>query len=289
MKIAPYELSFQGNSLKGILLEEEGAYSLLQPWPELGDNPLEDYWHDLKTEKKLPLTQRALELLDLEKTAKSQKVLLKAKELPLSHSQLQVGDALKESPVLKLKIGRNLESEMAYLQKLEETRNPFRLRLDANLKFNREEAFQFFSRLSEKTLCRIDFVEDPIRGTEKDWEALSKNFDLRVAHDFAPESFREVSAVWILKPSRINPWSFVERAAHEMIRIVVTNALDHPLGHLVTAWESSRILELHPLLIDTCALNSEIVPNIEKLLATQSGFGFGMDSTLKGLEWELLS
>ena len=207
----------------------------------------------------------------------------------MSHHQLKVGDDLNDSPVFKLKIGRDVESEIAYLQKLEKTDKAFRLRLDANLKLSREEAFRFFSRLSEKTLCRLDFVEDPIKGTEKDWEAFSSHFDLRIAHDFAPEYFRDSAAVWILKPTRVNPWPLVERATHEMKRIVVTNSLDHPLGHLVSAWEASRILVMHPLLIDTCALNSEIVPQIENLLNSISGYGFGMDAVLKGLDWKALS
>jgi O-succinylbenzoate synthase len=273
MRISAYD--------NGVLLEQAGAYSLLHPWPTLGDETLEVYLSDLKAGAKLSLTKRALQILEIDRRAKANNELLTPTACPPSHHLLTLGEVPPENfSTLKLKIGKTPEEELRYIDLLNKHKYPFKLRLDCNQRFQKDAAMKFFSKLSEDILCRIDFVEDPMVGSEKDWEEFSKKFDLRIAHDFAPDSHRAVADVWILKPSRQDPWPLVERATHEMKRVVVTTALDHQLGVLVAAWEASRIAKLHPLLIDTCGLGAK--------MPSQSGVGFGLDKDLGNLHWEEL-
>ncbi len=306
MKFSKYILNIHTNnktsSLEGILLEEAGAYSLIQPWTSLGDLSLAEHLADLKGKHELPLTVRALELLEKDKKAKSEKFSLVPKLCPASHILLtdveKISEELKQGvQTFKIKIGDDLEKDLEFLKSVETkmTLGAFRLRLDANLKFSAKTADSFFSQLSEKLLCTIDFVEDPIKGTEEEWLRLSERFDLRLAHDFAPNSFRDVSQIWVLKPSRENPWPWVEKAAHDMRRVVVTTALDHPLGHLIAASEAQQIALQHPLLIDDCGLlsfeNLEIQHPFKRKGAMLDcsqlkGMGWGFDFT--SIKWESL-
>lgn len=302
MKISRYTLQFAQQKLEGMLLEEEGAYSLIQPWPLLGDASFADYLIDLKSDRTLPLTKRALEILRDEKKAKAEKRSLLPNTIPASHLLIETAEFLEDDlksgiKSFKIKIGRNLEEEMTLLRALESKMDlgAFKLRLDANLKLSAEEADAIFSRFSEKLLCAIDFVEDPINGRPEDWLKFSERFNLRLAHDLAPEAFRNAAEVWVLKPTRENPWPLVDRAAHDLRRIVITSALDHPLGHVIAAAEAAQIAEAHPLLIDECGLISfgaleTSVPFTRKGahldLSSLSGPGYGMDAEMKKLSWE---
>lgn len=302
MKISPYSLKFNAQSLEGILIEEEEAYSLLQPWPHLGDPSLQQHIEDLKTKRALPLTQRALEILAQDKRAKRERRSLVPTRVPPSHVLLLNLDSLENELILgvktfKIKIGNYFEKDLEFLKKIEDKMSlgAFRLRLDANLKLSPKEADDFFSKLNDKLLCAIDFVEDPICGEVEDWQRFSERYNLRLAHDFAPAHFRDVADIWVLKPSRENPWPWVEKAAHDMRRIVVTTALDHPLGHVVAAAEAAQISEQHPLLIDECGLLSFETLQVETPLLRKGAeldcsqlkeFGFGMD--LSRLAWKEL-
>ncbi|MEZ4815790.1 MAG: enolase C-terminal domain-like protein [Bdellovibrionota bacterium] len=305
MNISRYSFSFKGQTIEGALLEEGGAYSLIQPWVSLGDPSLSLHLEDLKGKRSLPLTQRALEIMAMDKKAKDQKYTLIPQSVPASH--VLVGDEfLIEAELLmgvrtfKIKIGDDLEKELSLLNEIESKMNlgAFHLRLDANMKFSLESAKRFFSQLSEKLLCAIEFVEDPLRGTEGEWRDFADNFNLKIAHDFAPAEFREVADVWVLKPSRQNPWPWVEKAAHDLRRIVITTALDHPLGQVIAAYEASKILERDPLLIDDCGLLSQKQVGIESPLKRNgayldcsdlNGYGFALGSMLSKLKWEDLS
>lgn len=306
MKISKYTLNFKTSNktqaIEGVLIEEGGAYSLLQPWTSLGDASLAEHLADLKTKRVLPLSVRALEFLEQDRKAKGESRSLVPSETPSSHVLLadleKISEELKEGvQTFKIKIGDDLDRDLNTMKSIEAKMSlgAFRLRLDANLKLSAKTADAFFSKLSEKLLCAIDFVEDPIKGTEHEWLSLSERFDLRLAHDFAPDSFREVSQVWVLKPSRENPWPWVEKAAYDMRRIVVTTALDHPLGHLIAAAEAQQIALQHPLLIDDCGLlsyeNLDIPHPFKRKGATLDcsqlkGAGWGFD--LSSLRWETL-
>jgi len=304
MKISKYSLNVNSNNktqkLEGVLLEESGAYSLLQPWTSLGDASLNAHLEDLKGKRELPLTVRALELLEQDRKAKIEKRSLVPTETPPSHILLTDVEKISNEIAqgvqsFKVKIGDDLEKDLGFLKAIEGKMSlgAFRLRLDANLKLDVKSANAFFSKLSEKLLCAIDFVEDPIKGSEQEWLKLSERFDIRLAHDFAPASFRDVSQVWILKPSRENPWPWVEKAAYDMRRIVVTTALDHPLGHLIAAAEAQAIAIQHPLLIDDCGLLSFENLNVQHPFKRKGasldcsqlkGAGWGFD--LSSLSWE---
>ncbi len=298
-----FELKLKNNfqRLEGVLLESNGAYSLLQPWPTLGDQSLQDHLEDLKGERALSLTRRALQLLEIEASAKEAGLSLVPTNCPPSHLLLDVTkSSLQQIPlelkagvsVFKIKIGDNPEEELRFLKEIEFllSDHAFNIRLDANMKFDAPSAASFFSRLTDKLLCAVEFVEDPIFGSEEEWVGFSSHFDLKIAHDFAPIAFQEVSDVWILKPSREDPWAKVEAAAKQLKRIVVTSALDHPLGHVVAAWEAARIVEEHPLLIDQCGLISfesqtgELPFNRKGAYLDFSNLetkGFGLDSILR--------
>lgn len=287
--------------VRGLLLQEDKSYALVHPWTYLGDASLEDHLNDLKTKRALPLTLRALDLLETEKRAKKSGFSLVPTQVPSSYIQIASCDNLPQLldegfEFFKIKIAANLEKEKEFLDQLSTflSYKPFKIRIDCNQLLSPKEARDFFASLSDNLLCAIDYVEDPISGTPEDWANFSKAFDLRVAHDFAPEAHREVSDVWVLKPSRYNPWPLVERAAHDLRRIVVSNAFDHPLGQVVAAVEAAKIAEKHPLLVDACALlGFENFPTSIPLkrvgpyldLANFKGPGFGMDSYLENLDW----
>mgnify|MGYP003676625194 CR=1 FL=1 len=82
-------------------------------------------------------------------------------------------------------------------------------------------------------LQRIDFLEDPVRFQSGEWEVLAEATGLSMANDRHQEEDDHRSEVLVMKPA-------VEVLRPGDQRVVVTSAMDHPLGQCFAAREAAR-------------------------------------------------
>ena len=311
-RIAEYHLKFQRREINGMIINVGEGYAILQPWPELGDPGRAEILNDLRSSRRLPLVRRSLDLAQIDGEARqlNYSLLPEPSAVPVSHLLLDINCVQFERDLkgyleegiqlFKIKVGKDLSTEKLRIEAAEKfSECPFRWRIDVNQRLNFEAAKNFFGSLSERILSRIDFIEDPLAGTPAEWEKFKNEFGVRIAHDFAGEEWREVSDVWVLKPTRTRPDELVERAAKTIKRIVITSGIEHELGYLCAFAEAARLKLLHPLLIDECGLLS--FEQIEGLagglfrrgnlpdFSPLMGLGYGADAILEKLTWRNLN
>lgn len=262
MKVSFYTLKINHQLIEGALIFDEQGYAVVQPWTSLGDPSLSFLLKDLHTQKKTSLVQRALELLKIDGDARSKgKSLLPAKSSP-SHLYLDLRSdslllkfqtALEEGiELFKFKIGIDIVKELLALKTIQRDflNSKFKIRLDANQRFlSFKEASSFLQNFEKSLLERIDFLEDPFRGSPDEWSNLKENFHLRLAHDFADESFRDLCDFWILKPTRNNPQTLMDLAIQKNKKVVFTTALDHELGQLVCLSVADEFQKKYPSIV----------------------------------------
>lgn len=245
-----------------MLIYYNGGYGILQPWTSLGDPTLELLLEDLKGSQNNKLVKRAIELTSIDAEARKSKIDLTSGIPIRSHLLVELSDSnflekmgryLSEGVALfKIKIGKSPSFEQQQLKALENmfSNECYKLRLDANLNFTHSTLTKFLEPFGDKLLTRIAFIEDPFLGPPDEWVSFREDWDLRIAHDFAPDILRAAADVWVLKPARENCFPLAELASHQMKRIVITSSLDHDLGYLLAVSEFEQIRFIHPLLVD---------------------------------------
>ncbi len=307
MKIAPYFLKINQKQIKGALLSDGRGFAVLQPWESLGDPSLDFLIKDLVLEKNNFLVRRALELLKIDGEARSKNISLLPIQSPPSHLYLDLRDesfflkfqeALRDGILLfKFKVGIDHLQEIQNLKKIhnEFSASKFKIRLDANLRFSSLKDFEKFLKNFESILERIDFIEDPFLGNPFEWILLKDKFNLRLAHDFADESFRELCDVWILKPTRNDPAYLFNLALKKNKKVVFTTALDHELGQLASLSIAHDFQKQHPSFVeDGGFLSFSEVQGLSSFLRRQNnvldfedlrGSGFGCEKLFLNLKW----
>ena len=311
MKVFPYSLKINHQFIEGVLISDGKGYAVLQPWTSLGDPSLDFLLKDLNHQKKTPLVQRALELLKIDGDARSMgESLLPVKSLP-SHLYLDLRSdsffkkfqtALEEGiELFKFKVGIDVAKELLSLNTIQRDflNSRFKIRLDANQRFlSFKEASGFLQGFEKSFLERIDFIEDPFRGSPTEWNNLKENFHLRLAHDFADESFRDLCDVWILKPTRNNPQALMDLALQKNKKVVFTTALDHELGQLVSLSVAAEFQKKYSSNVEeggflsfseveglgTCLSRKKNLLDFEDL----RGLGFGCEKLLLNRQWTSL-
>lgn len=311
LKYSPYEIRVNGQVVEGALLTDGVGYSVLHPWTSLGDPSLSSLLEDLSTQKKHPLVLRSLELLSLDAQARAKGESLLPTQSPASHLFLDLMDtsvfsklksALNEGiQLFKFKIAFDVDHEISVFKKIQKefAQENFKIRLDANQRFrSAAPLFQILEAFEDSFKSRIDFIEDPFAGSPEEWMSFKEKSALRIAHDFASKEFRDLCDVWILKPTRNNPWPLVELVLQKNKKLVFTTALDHELGQLAALSLADEVQKKHPLLVEdggflsfselqgagTCFSRKGNRLDFESL----RGVGFGCESLLSSLSWQNL-
>ncbi len=308
MKVSPYSLKINHQFIEGVLISDGKGYAVLQPWTSLGDPSLDFLLKDLSSSKKTPLVQRALQLLKMDGEARSKNLSLLPNQSTPSHLYLDLRDesfflkftsALKEGiELFKFKIGIEVERELGALKKLQRdfSDSKFKIRLDANQRFlSLKDLSVFLQNIEKVFLERIDFIEDPFQGTPDEWIQLKENFNLRLAHDFAAESYRDLCDVWILKPTRHNPQPLMDLAFQKNKKVVFTTSLDHELGQLVALSIADELKKKYPYIVeDGGFLSFSEVQGLSSYLRRHKnlldfealrGLGFGCEKLLLNRQW----
>jgi len=153
---------------------------------------------------------------------------------------------------LKVKIGRDIESELEFLSTLAALHPHLRFRLDANARFTLRQATDLLPRLAS---VNPEYLEQPVASTD-DLIALARHSPIPIAADESvrtPDDAKRLLAdgavrVLILKPMMIGYWSDVirimESAYAKNVACVVTTSLESGVGRRLTAMFTSTYAPL---------------------------------------------
>lgn len=312
--ISRYRLKSRGflNSISnrryfdGALIQIDGGYGCIHPWPELGDPPLEKCLADLAGGRRWPIVRRAVRCAEYDRVARNfENSLFEEMEVPQSHATLAKADAGQialavESgfTTVKLKGGRDPEGEAKFLESMAAEFPALKWRLDFNESLTPGQAADFLLGLTEKTRAALDFVEDPCPYSESAWSELRRQTRVKLAVDLEAAPLTAAAQVMIIKPAVDEPFLLGEAAIAHNQRVVLTSYMDHPLGQAFAAWEAARLELQFPGLVGICGLQTHHLfePDaFTEALAPWSpdfkipdGTGLGFNDLLDALPWTRL-
>ena len=282
------------------------GYGCIHPWPELGDDELEQTLSRLADGEHTALASRALECARLDACARREKVSLFADlVIPRSHATLLLnGDDFQAAvdagfDIVKVKLGRDPDAELAFIREQAGRFPGLRWRLDFNGVLEAAEVERFVAALGEEVRTRIDFLEDAYLLGSTPWVGARGPFDIPMAVDREVAEVFGGFAVAVIKPATLLARPILRRAHKEGKRVVFTSYMDHPLGQCFAAWEAGRALGSFPGMVDTCGLVTHGLFESNEFAGLlgppgpefhpPAGTGLGFDALLESLAWEPLA
>lgn len=278
-------------AVEGALLRIDEGYACLQPWPELGDDPLEEQLRGILTGQESPLVVAARQCAAIDGAARSEGRSLFVRPVPDSHWLAGPGDRADEARAagfraVKFKIGPRLPPDLA-----DWAQAGFRLRLDANESYDVAGFLTFWDSLGSMRE-RVEFVEDPVPWSEDVWEHLRRE-RVPIAAD-RDAAHRHRRGDWaVIKPASTD-W---RPPAPD--RFVVTSSMDHALGQLWAAYRALDWCDSEGARLSECGLLThrcfETDSFFEQLstegprLVPPPGTGLGFDELLATLPWKRLT
>ena len=290
----------------GVLIQVDGGFGCIQPWPELGDPPLEKCLVDLAGARRWPIVRRALRCAEYDREARVfDHSLFEEMEVPESHATLSlaraegVAHAVEAGfATIKLKAGRNPAAEIRFLEDMAAEHPALKWRLDFNESLAPAAAAEFLLGLSEKTRAAIDFVEDPCPYSETAWNDLHRHTRVKLAVDREAAPLSSAAQVMVIKPAIDEPFLLAEAALMNRQRVVMTSYMDHPIGQTFAAWEAARLALQFPGLVGLCGLQThhlfepdaftEMLGPWLPVFQVPAGNGLGFDDLLDALPWTRL-
>lgn len=291
---------------EGALIQIDGGFGCIHPWPELGDPTLEKCLADLAGARRWPIVRRAIRCAEYDRAAREYDgSLFEEMEVPASHATLAKGDIAEIAlaveagfTTVKLKAGRDLAAEKKLLEAMSAEFPTLRWRIDFNESIELEAVTEFLLALSEKTRAAIDFVEDPCPFSESGWSALYQKTRIKLAVDREATTTSAAAQVMVIKPAVDEPFLLGEAAISHNQRVVLTSYMDHPVGQAFAAWEAARLELQLPGLVGICGLQTHQLfePNefTEALgpwspeFKAPDGLGLGFDDLLAAQPWTRL-
>lgn len=303
-------VSRDGLNAKSFKTEHHGAlirlgsdhygYGCIHPWPELGDMELEQTLQCFGDGVTSPLIDQALRCARADRDARcAGKSLFEGLVVPHSHATVSLSaDAFKQAQqagfgAVKVKVGRQMKSEVGQIRSLAQEFPEFRWRFDFNHTCRLQDVEQLLLLLGNDFLERIDFMEDA-------WleDALPEGHLLGIplAVDQQVEELCDRFPIAIVKPARNNMESILERLHGQNTKVVFTSYMDHPLGQSFAAWQAALAASKYPsMVVDACGLAThglfepdaftKALGKVEPQFHPALGTGLGFDTLLTHLPW----
>ncbi|MFT3992271.1 MAG: enolase C-terminal domain-like protein [Luteolibacter sp.] len=293
-------------TFEGALIEIDGGFGCIHPWPELGDPTLEKCLEDLKGARRWPIVRRAIRMAEYDRTARAfDHSLFEEMEVPRSHATLasatiqDVALAVEAGfSTIKLKFGRLPASEAKLLNEMAAEFPQLRWRLDFNESQTPDEIRHFAAALGEAAKNAIDFFEDPTPYSDSGWTALSKELKLKFAVDREAAPLSGSASFMVIKPAIDEPFLLGESAIQHRQRAILTSYMDHPVGQAFAAWEAARLELQFPGLVGLCGLQTHHLFEPDEWTEAlgawtpefhpPEGTGIGFDNLLDTLPWSRL-
>lgn len=276
--------------VEGFLIHHAGGYGCVQPWPTLGHASLDDHWQALEQGFSLPLLERALLCAQMDGAARVEsRSWWKNADVPRSHATItdldEKGFDLSERgfTYAKLKVGVDGIEQLVHWS---DHHPDCALRLDFNEVPALAEMQSWFSLLPERVIQRIDWIEDPFPFDALQWRRWQQETGFRLALDLGlsdETAATEWQTIW--KPA----WQELPRTVAAE-SIVVTSAMDHPVGQCWAAYCAAQagVKQVCGLRTDHLFANDDFLermgpwcPAWPKL----GGTGMGFDDLLEKLPW----
>lgn len=285
----------------GALLRNETGYSCIHPWEEFGDLPLNKQLESISNNHPTDLAKIALNFLEIDSSARKNNLLLFEKESYLdSHrlvSDIKDLEHLQEFPLIKVKIGKDVNLESLLINNYIKNSPNTKIRLDCNGVFTYDSFCDFFDLFSDDTKLAIDFIEDPIKYMADSWSKLKNK--VRLAYDFYSSSLVDKNyQVRIIKPSAVFYNDIFTKEILNNTEICITTTLGHPLSVCHAAWVQNQSKKMYSSSILAGGITSftsfkkdsfsEIIWGLNDNFIIPDGTGFGFNGLLDGLNWKKL-
>ena len=290
----------------GVLIQIDGGFGCIHPWPELGDPSLEKCLADLAGPRRWPIVRRAVRCAEYDRVARHfDHSLFEEMEIPHSHATLvkttaeDVARAVEAGfTTIKLKLGRECAAATKLLAAMATKFPAVKWRLDFNESLEAADAAAFLLALAEPTRAAIEFVEDPCPYAESAWNDLHRQTQVNLAVDHEATPLSTAAQVMVIKPAIDEPFLLAEAAIKHHQRVILTSYMDHPVGQTFAAWEAARLELQFPGLVGHCGLQthhlfepdafSEMLGPWSPEFQVPDGRGLGFDDLLDALPWSRL-
>lgn len=305
----------------GVLLKVEWSgrgivgYSDLHPWVELGDQDLTQQLEGLKSGTLSELSRQSLKLAWRDAELRQSRRNIFANGSAIKNNYILPDGSFDDQALLKslrqdgfdtvkLKMGRDLPSELASLASV--VAAGFRVRLDFNASIDFKTYLGFIKNLSSSVRDAIEYVEDPFPFDFQLWNEARQyaplaldNFGTQVPwaawNQFSSLPFD----VLILKPAKTDFETVVHLAYKHNLKLTVTNYMDHPVGSMHALGIAMKLKQEHgdKVLQAGCFTHHLYEQNLFSQHLTTSGafiqpvagMGVGFDSLLETLPWQILN
>jgi o-succinylbenzoate synthase len=217
-------------SIDGFLIRVNDGYGCVQPWTEFGHQPIDDQWKSIANRATTNLVNIAIKCAELDGAARREnRSLFHELKIPESHATItdlpSQADAAIEARFTTWKIKATTELIIPQSSNVE-------LRLDFNGAGTYESLKKWIGNLTEQDRTRIEFIEDPFSYDENLWQKFIAETSIECAIDYALSSSLQHPFIPVWKPA----WT--EKPIHNNKQLIVTSAMDHPLGQAWAAYNA---------------------------------------------------
>lgn len=278
------------------------GYGCIHPWPELGDLDLESILQRWQQGNITPLAARALDCAAADQGARVAGVsLFDGLTVPRSHATVALdGDAFDQAvqsgfDAVKVKLGRDLNSEINQVHALMAKYPELRWRLDFNHTTSAADVEAWLGRLGDGFCQRTDLMEDAWCEGEEVEASLA---EVPLAVDRHVGQGDDRCPFWIIKPAANDTNVLMPQASAAGKKVVFTSYMDHPLGQSYAAWQAAHYATAFPDSVQTCGLIThglfepnaftEALGEVSPTFHPAEGCGLGFDDLLEKLEWKPL-
>lgn len=289
------------------------GYADIHPWPELGDEKLDEQLKSLAQLRLTPITEQSIWLAKRDAAARAEKkplwisgVQVRNNDLVTDVTKVNVGDldqiAKRGFTTIKIKCGRELEEEAKLVNRIAGRGDLF-IRLDFNGALSKKLFEKFMGLINKESDHRIEYVEDPFPYDHEGWREVRGRWRVGIDYELGRSPWkndeRPMADVLILKPAHMDVDSHVKKAVTWGMGITVTSAMDHPVGVMHAHAVAQELRKKHEHLVRTAGcLTTQVyqmdafsaaVPVQGPFLGKPAGSGIGFDDLLRSLPWKPIS
>jgi len=286
------------------------GYADICPKSFFKDLPLDEQIKSLLTDRPTSLVKNSLTLSMLDAQArKSNTDLLAGGFLIRNHKLINSIDDINQKKLevlkkdgflsIKVKAGVDDANKAESFNSLLED-SPVLWRIDFNNTLNKDLAESFLSKLSEKAVSKIDFIEDIFPYSPEAWSQVKEKYNVKLGLDNIQSAVNFgalVADVLVLKPGRVNIVEVLKKVKNKDIKYVVTHSMDHPLGMSAAVgmaiklqfFVKDRMLDCGLLPSDNFEWDSafEEIEVKGPHIVPKDDVGFGYSESFNQLEWSV--
>lgn len=294
----------------GALIKIDEGIGCLHPWPEFGDQPVDEQLRILREGGTTRVIECARRMAEVDGEARRMGVsVFDGLEVPPCHwswdqnqpSPSQMRRVISEGwQAIKTKGWGNVGEVLRWLDSFasKAAESDVRLRVDFNSTLRPDQFRNFMEWMTPRVRERLDFVEDPFPYEPVAWAKMQDDYGVSLALDKQLRGASQGFAVAVLKPGR-REWREMTEGLPEGTRVVMTSAMDHAIGQSFAAWEAAVAWQELGTSMDFCGLCTEhlfaedeffarLKSHAGQLQVDRAGTGLGFDDILRQIPWQEL-